>query len=226
MCVVNPVQVRIAREFVPPGEVLWLERNKQLQPRLRVPNTRSSLTSPSAVPSMQQPTLDAASAVIPTQDRTLHSTLDVNSSSANGAMNGNLGSPAAVAATAAVVKSGPASSSSNAVGFLSSKTLGSSSMLRGGSAALEAAAVAVAGKRLVTRLQPHITDGLGVIVGGMVVSRNMFADHVPDKQMQQLKRLVRHLKRQQALGRPLPPGIAPVVVVQPPLQQAVMSRRL
>lgn len=223
MCVVNLAQVRIAREFVPPGEVLWLERNKQLQPRLRVPNTRSSLTSPSAPASMQQPALDAPVAVIPTQDRTLHSTLGVNSSSATGAVNRSLGSQD-VTMAAAVAKSGPASS--NAVGFLSSKALGSSSMLRGGSAALEAAAVAVAGKRLVTRLQPHITDGLGVIVGGMVVSRNMFADHVPDKQMQQLKRLVRHLKRQQALGRPLPPGIAPVVVVQPPLQQAVMSRRL
>lgn len=60
-------------------------------------------------------------------------------------------------------------------------------MLRGGSAALEAAAVAVAGKRLVTRLHPHVTDGLGIIVGGMVVSRNMFADHVPDKQLAQVR---------------------------------------
>jgi hypothetical protein len=99
-------------------------------------------------------------------------------------------------------------------------------MLRGGSAALEAAAVAVAGKRVVSRLQPRITDGLGIIVGGMVVSRNMFADHVPDKQLYQLKRLVRYLKRQQALGRPLPPGIEPMLLKSPPAVQQGMSRRL
>jgi hypothetical protein len=178
-------------------------------------------------------------------------------------------------------------------------------MLRGGSAALEAAAVAVAGKRLVTRLHPHVTDGLGIIVGGMVVSRNMFADHVPDKQLAQvrqcvdmflcvwgsacclelkacghrmllrvladvlcarclhprvlpalcaswsltalltvvllcplpcrflllpfsfspqLKRLVRYLRRQQALGRALPEGITPVVLAAPPAQQGIPPR--
>jgi hypothetical protein len=99
------------------------------------------------------------------------------------------------------------------------------SMLRGGSAALEAAAVAVAGKRVVSRLQPQVTDGLGIIVGGMVVSRNMFADHVPDKQLYQLKRLVRYLRRQQALGKPLPAGIAPVIVAQAPMQQQGMPAR-
>lgn len=89
---------------------------------------------------------------------------------------------------------------------------------------MEAAAVAVAGKRVVTRLQPHITDGLGLIVGGMAVSRNMFADHVPDKQLGQLRRLVRDLKRRQAAGQALPAGIAPVTVVQPPQPQGIPAR--
>jgi hypothetical protein len=48
-------------------------------------------------------------------------------------------------------------------------------------------------------LRPHFTDGLSLIVGGMVVSRNMFLDHVPDNQLAQLKRLVRRLQRQRAV---------------------------
>lgn len=76
-----------------------------------------------------------------------------------------------------------------------------------------------------SRLQPHITDGLGLIVGGMVVSRNMFADHIPDKQLWQLRRLVRNLKRRQALGEPLPPGVAPVVVAAPPMLQDMPKRQ-
>jgi hypothetical protein len=118
-----------------------------------------------------------------------------------------------------------AAAAAAAAGNSSSKSIASMSMLRGGSAALEAAAAAVAGKRLVLRLQPHVTDGLGIIVGGMVVSRNMFADHVPDKQLHQLKRLVRYLRRQQALGQPLPAGITPVVVAQAPMQQQGMPAR-
>eukprot|EP00775_Hariotina_reticulata_P013185 gene13185-13316_t len=63
--------------------------------------------------------------------------------------------------------------------------------------AKRAGLAAMAGSRNTMQLQPHATDGLSLIVGGMVVSRNMFADHVPDAQLAQLKRLVRRLQRQQ-----------------------------
>lgn len=76
-------------------------------------------------------------------------------------------------------------------------------MLRAGSrglaAALAAAPSAMAGKRIALHLRPHFTDGLSLIVGGVVVSRNMFLDHVPDNQLAQLKRLVRRLKQQRAV---------------------------
>jgi hypothetical protein len=104
---------------------------------------------------------------------------------------------------------------------------------RSRSAALEAAltaasasAAAVAGRRLVLRYKPHLTDGLCLVVGGMVVSRNMFADHVPDKQLAELKRLVRWLQRLQASGRRLPDGVlAPAAVTAPPPTQVVSMAR-
>lgn len=40
----------------------------------------------------------------------------------------------------------------------------------------------------------------------------------------QLKRLVRYLRRQQALGRALPEGITPVVLAVPPAQQGMPPR--
>lgn len=40
----------------------------------------------------------------------------------------------------------------------------------------------------------------------------------------QLKRLVRYLRRQQALGRALPEGITPVVLAAPPAQQGMPPR--
>jgi hypothetical protein len=91
-----------------------------------------------------------------------------------------------------------------------------------------AASAAVAGKRLVLRQRPQLTDGLSLIVGGMVVSRNMFADHVPDKQLAQLKCLVRRLQRLQAAGggaRLQAEGVAPVVATRPPAQQPGMPPR-
>lgn len=113
------LQVRIAREFVPPGDVIWLERCKPL-PYQRGGGYRCGVTA-------QQ--VDAA------------------------------GAP-------------------------SGRTSGG------------ALAAALPLRRPAARLCPHLTDGLNLVVGGMVVSRQMFSDHVPDTQFAQLRRLVRRLQRQ------------------------------
>jgi len=190
---------------VPPGEILWLERSKELQPRLRAPNAlgRAVSAPADAQPAAGSGTATASTAVARPSQRLLE-----------------CGGQIQVAGHE-VNSTQVRSASSAAVGM---KHSASSGLLRG-SAALEAAAAAVAGKRVVSKLQPHLSDGLGLIVGGMVVSRNMFADHLPDKQLVQLRRLVRNLRRQQAAGQQLPPGITPVVVVQPPQQQECMPAR-
>jgi hypothetical protein len=152
------LQVRVAREFVPPGEIIWLERYKVTKQRLKPPAAAAADTA------LSNPNSSAG----------LQSAAESSTEAAAAAQ-------AAAGSTAATA----------------------SSMLRAGSrglaAALAAAPSAVAGKRTALYLRPHFTDGLSLIVGGMVVSRNMFLDHVPDNQLAQLKRLVRRLKQQQVM---------------------------
>jgi hypothetical protein len=165
------MQVRIAREFVPPGEIVWLERYKVVKQRLRPPAAAAAAGNAAAPPAV--PLLS-----------------DVNAA--------ELGAAAGAADTASNMAGVAGAQQSSGV-----VPATAASMLRAGSrglaAALAAAPSAVAGKRTALYLRPHFTDGLSLIVGGMVVSRNMFLDHVPDNQLAQLKRLVRRLQRQRAV---------------------------
>jgi hypothetical protein len=180
------LQVRIAREFVPPGEIIWLERYKVVKQRLRPPAAAAADTQAGTEPRS-----------VPNSS----SNADVQRDASGNTM------PAGAEAAAA------AAAGHEAQAALSSSTAAAAAnMLRAGSrgiaAALAAAPSAVASKRTALYLRPHFTDGLSLIVGGMVVSRNMFLDHVPDNQLAQLKRLVRRLKQQQAVRIGLGAGAA------------------
>jgi hypothetical protein len=167
------LQVRIAREFVPPGEIVWLERYKVVKQRLRPPAAAAAAADNAAAP--------PAVPLVP--DLTA-----VELAAAAGAAD-----PASnTLAAAAGVQEGSSTAPATAASMLRAGS-------RGLAAALAAAPSAVAGKRTALYLRPHFTDGLSLIVGGMVVSRNMFLDHVPDNQLAQLKRLVRRLQRQRTL---------------------------
>lgn len=142
-------QVRIAREFVPPGEVIWLQRSNDTKP-----------------PPPRQPASSA-------------------------------GHAAAAAAKA------PQPQSSAEAALAAGRTPHARGIGGGSSVAARLAAAAPSGvlwRRPVSRLTAHFTDGLSVIVGGMVVSRTMFRDHLPDAQLAQLKKFVARLQVQQANG--------------------------
>lgn len=203
--------MRIAREFVPPGEVIWLERYKVIKPRLRVAGMPAAAA---ATPSPNEPAAGAGSAgraqqqAVASKDKC------------------NRGSSSHHAAGQAAAAEEGGNSIRSADSATAARTYRPSSS--GLVAALAAVPSAVAGGRIVSRLQPHFTDGLSLIVGGMVVSRNMFLDHVPDAQIAQLKRLVRWMQRQQARGRLVAgsaAGAGAAGSTAPPLQQAMPQRQ-
>lgn len=194
------MQVRIAREFVPPGEVIWLERYKVTRPRLRTPlappaaATATEITSVAATnkADLQSSSLDKAQAAHQVDIEIARVPLPAKSTSTQGTAaeaTQNYKHTWFSRSNGQLKKFSHTNKSLSSVG-----TASSVGMSRVGSAAL--AAAALVGNVTVTRLRPHVTDGLSLIVGGMVVSRNMFLDHVPDQQYAQLKRLVRWMKRQ------------------------------
>uniref|UniRef100_A0A383W0M9 sn-1-specific diacylglycerol lipase n=1 Tax=Tetradesmus obliquus TaxID=3088 RepID=A0A383W0M9_TETOB len=176
----DPLRVRIAREFVPPGKIIWLERYKVTKQRLKPPAAAAAAAAATGM---------ARSVPADAQARSL--SLPVSSTG---------GTPAGDFSSAVAAAMEPTAAAAAAAGTAATTAAG---MLRAGSrglaAALAAAPSAMAGKRIVLHLRPHFTDGLSLIVGGMVVSRNMFLDHVPDNQLAQVKRLVRRLKLQRAV---------------------------
>ena len=56
-------------------------------------------------------------------------------------------------------------------------------------ASSRARALSIGRRAAMMRLIPHCSDGVSLIAGGMVVSRSMFMDHVPDLQLANLKKV-------------------------------------
>jgi hypothetical protein len=48
---------------------------------------------------------------------------------------------------------------------------------------------------------PHWASGATLIAGGLIVSRSMFSDHVPDGQYAYLKKTVTHMRRERRAAR-------------------------
>lgn len=188
--------MRIAREFVPPGEVIWLERYKISRPRLRpLLPTGAAAAAAGANPTAAAAAVVAAAGTSLQQRRVASNARSETASSAVSGVSAesNLKDDSSFDAPAYDVQ--PHITLNTAAGNSASAANGpAASMARASSAAL---AAALAGNVTVTRLRPHLTDGLHLIVGGMVVSRNMFLDHVPDAQFAELKRLVRWMQMQQ-----------------------------
>eukprot|EP00879_Flechtneria_rotunda_P014617 GHRR01015274.1.p1 GENE.GHRR01015274.1~~GHRR01015274.1.p1 ORF type:complete len:332 (+),score=134.11 GHRR01015274.1:416-1411(+) len=212
----DPLRVRIAREFIPPGEIIWLERYKVVKPWLRLQSTKPlpaaaadtrapsdaavggaamAGRSPAAttwvaetgsdkpccvdMPDSKQPAVDAEQ-----QGKALPAEVPAAASSTWGSID----------TSEAVIISSDACRGRKAAGAGPTLHVVSAPL----AAVLANAPAIVVPQRTVIRLRPHFTDGLSLTVGGMVVSRNMFADHVPDAQLAQLKRLVRWMQRQRA----------------------------
>eukprot|EP00877_Chromochloris_zofingiensis_P011272 jgi/Chrzof1/6399/Cz18g09070.t1 len=136
------LQVRIAREFVPPGKLIWLERQKIHVKDLKKSESRSTDYSDSSSAVQLQP-----------GDGSSRRGVTATASSRSVA--------APVAAAAPTLLQLPRLSMT---------------------------------KNVIEHLTPHWCDSVTLLRGGMIVSKRMFVDHVPDGQLRNLKR-VSTLKR-------------------------------
>lgn len=180
-----PSQVRIAREFVPPGRIIWLEKVKVTFP-----------PRPSSSSSMQPGAVSTTSAMF----RSLFSNPGSNPASSAATPHGN-GAAAGggpqedqrVQEEADIVERlGGGAVALEAVAAEVSGDAGSDTASGGGSAGSgERLRVTRRHPRVRTRLLPCRSSSVAMITEGMVVSRSMFSDHLPDTQYEWLKRVRR-----------------------------------